>query len=396
MIILTTTSKILPTLAFRLLILLSLFFAFSSANAHAPNENYVWLNAESDHLLGRFELKQTDLKKYLNIDTDQLDPTNEESLETTAETVIAYFEDNFKLTSDDGELVLTWQTPTFFEENPEYVQYWFRVDDFPTNNRLSIQNRLFLSPDHPAYNRLHRSVIVVEYNKRVDKEFGAENSVLVFSSKKSEAELDLANPTTILNWKDFLWQGVLHILIGLDHIIFLIVLLLTVVLQVRNKKWESVPGFKQAFFNTLKLVTLFTIAHSITLSLAALQLVDINISFVESVIAFSIIAICINNIFPRYNAHAWLMVFVFGLFHGLGFASVMGDLQFRTVLIERILILFNVGVELGQLAILVVVFPLIYYFRDKRFYYPVVVVPLSLIAMGIASIWVLERSGVVT
>jgi len=308
--------------------------------------------------------------------------------------VQAYFDKHFSISENGNKINILWSQTDVFEENPDFLQYWFKSNYVP-DSPISIKNTLFLDPEHPNYDRLHRSVLVVEYNKKTGKEFGFENSVLVFSNKRTESDIDLNNPTTILSWKDFLWQGVLHILIGLDHVLFLIVLLLTTVLKVESGKWRGLTSFKPAFINTIKIVTLFTIAHSITLTLAALQLVNINIAFIESVIAFSIIAISINNLFPKYNTHAWIMVFVFGLFHGLGFASVMGDLQFRTVLIERILIMFNVGVELGQLAIVIVVFPILYWLRNSQYYYRFILVPLSLLAIIIASYWVMQRTGLI-
>jgi len=166
------------------------------------------------------------------------------------------------------------------------------------------------------------------------------------------------------------------------------------VLRSVNGSWVPLTHFKPAFFNTLKIITLFTIAHSITLSLAALQLVDFNISIIESVIALSIIVIALNNLKPVVNTHTWLLVFLFGLFHGLGFASVMGDLHFRTVLLERILIMFNLGVELGQVAIVLAVFPVLYLIRNTANYYRFVMAPVSVAAICVAGVWFTQRIGV--
>ncbi len=374
-------------------ILLTLLFAVQ-AFAHAPNENYIWLNIESDHMLGRFEVNINDVEKYLEIDIDTLASTRLEGVRTAAPRIQTYVERNFQLSADSEQLPLTWLEPDIFDENPDYLQFWFRSDTIPATNKVTVQNTLFLNRDLAQFNKLHRSVLVIEYNKNLNKEFGSEHSALVFTSSRPSAILDLANPTTVLSWKEFLWQGVLHIIYGLDHVLFVIVLLLTSVLHSVRGRWTPLPGFRPAFFNTLKIITLFTIAHSITLSLAALQLVDVNAVIVESIIALSIIAIAINNLKPYYNAHAWLLVFLFGLFHGLGFASVMGDLHFRTVLLERILIMFNVGVELGQLAIVIIVFPILFFMRNSAHYHRLIVVPLSLTAIGVATFWFLQRIGV--
>lgn len=372
------------------------FTLLSTASAHAPNENYVWLNIEAEHMYGRFEFNVNDVKKYLSIDVDAIDADRVVGVEESAAVVHSYIDRNFSLQDNLGKPIpLEWLNVGVFEDNTDFLQYWFKTEGIPPDNKVTVTNTVFLNPQDPQFNKLHRSVLVIEYNKKLNKEFGSEHSALVFTESRKTSLLDLENPPTVLSWKEFLWQGVLHIWYGLDHVLFIIVLLLTTVLRAGANGWEPLPGFKPALFNTIKIITLFTIAHSITLSMAALQLINVNIVFVESVIAFSIIAIALNNLKPVINAHAWLLVFLFGLFHGFGFASVMGDLHFRTVLLERILVMFNVGVELGQLAIVIVVFPILFLLRKSSGYQKYIVVPLSVLAIGIASFWFLQRTGIV-
>ena len=381
-------------LALSLSVLL-LFFQTGLSHAHAPNENYVWLNVEDNHLSGRFEVNINDLNTYLNINVDDLSAERLEGVKLAAPSVHAYVEQHLTFSEANQQLTIQWETPTILEEIPDYLQFNFKIDPTPASNKITINNTLFMDPDGIHFNKLHRSLLVYEYNRKIGKEFGSENTAIVFKHGQPEFELDLTNPQSILAWKDFLWQGVLHIVYGIDHVLFIIVLLLTSVLASVNRTWTPLPSFKPAFINTLKIITLFTIAHSITLSLAALELVSLNSALVESVIAFSIIAIALNNIKPLYNTHAWLLVFLFGLFHGLGFASVMGDLQFRTVLLERILIMFNVGVELGQLAIVVIAFPLLFMLRKWAYYHRGIVTPLSLGSIVVASFWLLQRTGII-
>ncbi len=372
------------------------YFLFaSSAHAHALNENYVWVNAETDHISGRFEVNANDVLTYLDIDIDSINSERDAAVVEIAPAIQQYFESNFAIEDSGEKLDIQWLQSSVFEEDKDFLQFWFKTAALPDNNELTIKNTLFLDKQHPNFDKLHRSVLVTEYNKRIAKEFGSENSVLVFNASKTEQILDIENPTTVLVWKDFLYQGILHIIYGLDHVLFLVVLLLTTVLTVERGRWQPLNSFKPAFINTLKIVTLFTIAHSITLSLAALDLVNVNVALIESVIALSIIAVALNNIFPRYSTHAWALIFVFGLFHGLGFASAMGDLQFRTVLIERILIMFNVGVEVGQLAIVIVVFPLLYLMRKSPYYQKLIVWPLSIVSIILSTYWLLERTGVI-
>ena len=188
----------------------------------------------------------------------------------------------------------------------------------------------------------------------------------------------------------------MHIWFGLYHIVFIVLLLLTTVLRRGEHSRQAVESFSEAFWNTVKVVTVFTLAHSVTLSLAALDLVSLNTSIVETIIALSIVVVAVNNVFPKYRSHTWFLILLFGLFHGLGFASVLGDLQFRNTFIERILLLFNVGVELGQLFIVMILFPILFFLSKRVPYQQMVVVPASIVAGGIGLFWVVERSGLIS
>jgi len=103
----------------------------------------------------------------------------------------------------------------------------------------------------------------------------------------------------------------------------------------------------------------------------------------------------VKNLIPSMSRHSWLLIFVFGLFHGLGFASVMGDLQFRVGFLERILVMFNIGVEIGQLILVIVLLPVLFLIRKKSFYQPFVLKGLSILTILISIWWVLERTGLV-
>ena len=124
--------------------------------------------------------------------------------------------------------------------------------------------------------------------------------------------------------------------------------MLPTVLVMSGDSWGPVAGFPRALWNLLKIVTIFTIAHSLTLLLAALGILDVPSRLVESVIALSIILVALNNITGKSarQGRCWRSSGS-GLFHGLGFATVMGHLPFRTVYLLRSVLGFNIGVELG-------------------------------------------------
>lgn len=140
------------------------------------------------------------------------------------------------------------------------------------------------------------------------------------------------------------------------------------------------------------MVTAFTLAHSITLSLATLGLVQLPSRLVESVIALSVIVAAANNVFPLFSERRWVMAFVFGLIHGFGFASVLADLGLPTGTLVIALLGFNLGVEAGQLAIVAAFLPAAYLLRDTVFYRRAILVGGSLLVAALATVWLMERA----
>lgn len=170
--------------------------------------------------------------------------------------------------------------------------------------------------------------------------FDSNNAVWEFSDK-SAAFLSEISTYFIL--------GIKHILTGYDHIAFLLAL---IVIGLSAKE-------------ALKIITAFTVAHSITLLLAALHIVNLNAKFVESVIALSICYIAVENLFLKQINYRWLVTFMFGLVHGFGFASVLQEYVADKSNLVRSVVSFNVGVEIGQLMILLITLPLLYVIKKK-------------------------------
>jgi len=153
-----------------------------------------------------------------------------------------------------------------------------------------------------------------------------------------------------------------------------------------------VPLAKPAFINILKVVTAFTVAHSVTLSLAAFDIVRLPSRLTESVIAASIVVAALNNIFPRVTEGRWRIAFAFGLLHGFGFASVLADMGLPPGARAISLVSFNLGVELGQLAVVLAVMPLAYALRATSFYRQTVMRWGSSAIATLAFVWLIQRA----
>ena len=191
-------------------------------------------------------------------------------------------------------------------------------------------------------------------------------------------------------------EGVWHIWIGFDHILFLLALLLPAVLVWRERDrgwqgWQPVPRLRPAAVEVAKVVTAFTLAHSITLSLATLGWVSLPSRVVESTIAASVVLAALNNVWPLFQGRRWAVAFVFGLLHGFGFATVLGELGLPAGSLAKALVGFNLGVELGQLAIVAVFLPAAFLMRATLFYRRVALQAGSVAIALVASLWLIDR-----
>lgn len=196
---------------------------------------------------------------------------------------------------------------------------------------------------------------------------------LVFNAERREATVDLGDART--GWLDFIAMGAEHILSGPDHLLFLLALL----------------ALAKGLWPIVRIVTGFTIAHSITLSLAALGVVDVPGSIVEPLIAATIVWVAVENLVaPAQTRWRWLIAGVFGLIHGLGFASALTELGLPREAMVRALVGFNLGVELGQLTFVAIVMPpLVWLAKPGRLARLPQVLSVLVALMG--GIWLVER-----
>ena len=187
-------------------------------------------------------------------------------------------------------------------------------------------------------------------------------------------------------------DGVWHIWLGFDHILFLLSLLLPAVLLRRDRSWLPAPSFRAVAIDVAKIVTSFTVAHSITLTLATLSVLSPDSRWIESGIALSVVLAALNNVFPVVKHGRWVAAFGFGLIHGFGFANALKDLGLPTGSLVLSLFGFNIGVEIGQLAIVALFLPVAFGLRETWAYRRAVLTGGSLAVAAIAGVWLIERA----
>lgn len=177
------------------------------------------------------------------------------------------------------------------------------------------------------------------------------NVVIEQVHQTRQIEFTPEGPGTWMQMQAFIFLGIQHIFIGADHILFLLGLIL-------------IGG---RFRDLVKIVTSFTIAHSVTLTLAALNIVNLPPRLIESAIALSIVYIATENFFIKKVDYRWIVTGIFGLAHGFGFANVLGNLGLPAKGLVVSLFSFNVGVEIGQVVIVALLLPLVWAIRKSRF-----------------------------
>ncbi len=186
-----------------------------------------------------------------------------------------------------------------------------------------------------------------------------------------------AQKTTFETISEFVQTGFLHILPrGLDHILFILGLFL----------------FSRTLRPLLWQVTMFTLAHTVTLGLATAGYIELSPRIVEPLIALSIAYVGLENVFStQLHRHRLFLVFAFGLLHGLGFASILAEFELPKNAFFTSLLSFNVGVELGQLSIITLAWILLGWFMKSPNYRRFIIVPGSLLIGTTGIVWTIER-----
>jgi hypothetical protein len=213
----------------------------------------------------------------------------------------------------------------------------------------------------------------------------------VLSADSPVASISVGSPGRWHEFRGFVTEGIWHILKGYDHLLFLLTLLFPAVLRYGGAGWVPQTTLRESALDVLKIVTAFTLAHSLTLSLATLGLLHLPSRWVESAIAATVMLGALNNLRPVVTKRRWAVAFAFGLVHGFGFASVLADLGIHGNNLVLALVGFNSGVEIGQLAVVSGVLPLAFLGRRTVFYRRAFMPAGAAIISVLAGYWLMIR-----
>jgi hydrogenase/urease accessory protein HupE len=195
------------------------------------------------------------------------------------------------------------------------------------------------------------------------------------------------------NWQGFknmVTLGISHIWEGTDHILFILTLLLPSMLLVQKKRWAEFMGAKNSLTNLLKIITAFTIGHSLTLLLGSVHWINLPTKPIEIFIAITILISALHAYRPIYPKKEVLIAGVFGLIHGLAFAETLTNLQLSTQQMILSILGFNIGIEMMQIFIILLVFPILILLNKTRYYSQIRQIG-AIIMMILAFAWMVER-----
>jgi HupE/UreJ protein len=350
-----------------------------AAHAHKPSDSYLALRIEDARVAGQWDIALRDLDFAIGLDANGDGDITWGEVRAHHAEIAAYALARLKLRSGGAECPLA-PGEHLVDDHSDgaYEVLRFSAACPSKIGKLEISYSLFADLDPQ-----HRGLLRIEQ--------GAATRTAIFGPDRPTQTIDVARISAFTQFVDYGREGVWHIWIGFDHILFLLSLLLPAVLTREPLGWRPVHAFKPAFMDVFKIVTSFTVAHSITLTLATLGVVSIPTRVAESAIAASVVLAALNNIFPLVQGRRWVVAFAFGLIHGFGFASVLKDLGLPQGALLLALVGFNLGVEVGQLAIVSVFLPLAYALRRQWVYRGLVFVAGSWVIVAVAATWLVER-----
>jgi hypothetical protein len=357
----------------------------TAAWAHKPSDSYLTLRATagSNDVAARWDIALRDLDYVLELDRDGNGELTWGEVRLRADDITRYATSRLALSAADK--ACRWEStgPLMLDRHSDgtyaVLALAAKCDDLGQGLKARYSLLFDVDPSHRG---------LVQWLAP-----GGEGAqALVFGTESAEQSLQLKAPGAWETLRQYVVEGTWHIWIGFDHILFLLSLLLPAVLVRRGNHWEPAASLRSSLLEVLKVVTAFTLAHSITLSLAALQVISLPSRLVESAIALSVVLAALNNLRGTIERARWVVAFVFGLIHGFGFASVLADLGLPQHALVLALVGFNVGVELGQIAIVVAFVPIAFWLRGTGFYRRGVLTGGSLLVALVAAYWFVQRA----
>lgn len=360
----------------RRLLLVLLVWLPALAAAHSASTAYLRIEPDERGAAIQWRIALRDLDVLLDLDADGDGRLTWGEVLDRAGAIDALARERLALRADGASCELRFAPPRYL-----------RLDDFGfakldgradcAGARLDLRYRLFEGID-PS----HRALLVV----------AGEAAPRVVAPGASIALAGAANTSAPPTFGAFVLEGIGHIAGGLDHVLFLIGLMLPAVLRRERGRWIARDDLRGAAVSVVWIATAFTVAHSLTLAAASFGWVRVSPRIIEPLIAATVLATALNNLWPVVTRRLALVAFGFGLIHGFGLAEVLAPLALPRLELALALAAFNLGVEIGQLAIVATSFAALATLRRWPGYPRWVLAPGSALLAVVAVLWIVERT----
>jgi len=370
----------------RLLVLcIALIVETGAASAHLASDSYLNIELENGRIVGRWDIALRDLDVVVGLDANADGSITWGELRAKWREIDDYAFNHLTLSRAGGSCLLRPAEPMVdYHAGNAYAVLPFAAECPSASGQLTIGYRLLFEVD-PT----HRGLLTISEGGTVKTD--------ILTPEHASVVLDLAAQTLADEAVRFVLFGYDHILLGYDHLLFVAVLLVVAPLRRGSgggtgiSPWVPIDGLGRVAIETAKILTAFTIAHAITLTLAVLGLINLPSRLVDPAIAATIMLAAIDNIRPILPQLRWHVAFGFGLIHGLAFASALGPMRLPPFRLALGLGGFNIGVELGQITLAALLVPTAFMLRGEAAFRGIVTPAVSVGALLLALLWFVDR-----
>ncbi|MDN4604505.1 HupE/UreJ family protein [Paenibacillus sp. F6_3S_P_1C] len=376
-----------------------------AAQAHPLSASYTNIDFGQEGTTLDFSIDETSVLENIKADTNNNEKLDPDELDIWGDKIADWIGDSIALEADGRQQAETLLNLDMKDENgTRYVTIHWEFPAYSPGTTITINDGLYYDNGNTTYTNLLAATqggqlsqailqgkerdwtILLTENQISQGEPTVEQQEMTTPAPQSPSSTDSGSPpheveqTTSHSpaarsaWLSFLQLGMNHILGGYDHLLFLLALLLG----------------RQTFKQYALTITAFTVAHSITLTLTYLDLIHLPSKWIEAGIALSIVYVAVENIFLRNIRFRWLITFLFGLIHGMGFADILMGMHIPAKEVAIDLASFNIGIEIIQLALVAIALPILKYLQKRSAYNNGMKVASCLIAAA-GAFWLFER-----
>ncbi len=364
----------------RLLLFVALLIgSLGSAQAHKSSDSFLRIGLDQSAIEVRWDIALRDLDFAIGLDSDADGAITWGEVRRAEAAISAYALSRLAIRGDAVDCPLLVMPVLQIAEHSDgrYAVLSLSGRCAAAPAQIEIDYRLLFDIDAQ-----HRGLLNLRH--------GGDIQTAVFAPDRQRQTFTSGSPARV--FQTYFAEGIWHVWKGADHMLFLAGLFLPAVLRRKKGGWEPAVSLPAALRETAALITAFTLAHALTLALAASGVFSPPSRLIESLVAASVLFAGLNNLLPMVQRRLWLLAGFFGLIHGAAIAGALLELGLPVQGRVTALLAFNVGVELAQLALVAVVVPLCFAGRNSAGFRNAVLVPASLIVAIAGLAWLLQRA----